>query len=362
MLTDKNKITIRQTYIIFIIITLSPAIRLFPSFGAQLGEKSAWTAPIISVIPLFIILCVLNAFFKNSNNKNLSDAFISAIGKIPGKVVLGFYLIWGVFLYFLYIRYFATRLLMSTYPNVDIRFFILVMLLIVYIAIRGKIETFARFSEIFFLLITLVFIIFFIFLCPSLKVSNLLPLTHYDIGLAIKSTYPVIGVWCYVTLLFFLGEHMKNKQEIKKLRKQCLFFLSLMTTLMMIFVLGSLGYEMTQRMPLPFFNVTKLISVLEMFNRFESILLAIWVAADYILIVVFALIIMHIGKSLFDLSEAKYFSTPVIFLGYVGSLYIASSHIELEQFSNEIGLSANILFFLILPSIILFIGKVRKKV
>ena len=362
MPTEKNKITIRQIFILFILSTFSPAIRLFTQVCSDYGKIAGWTAPIISVIALFIIINVLNAFFKNNNEANLSDIFDIVLGKIAGKTLLVLYLLWTILLYFLYVRYYAERLLSSIFPNTNIRFFIIVMLIMIFISARGKIETFARFSEYSFILFTIIFIAFFVLLMPTMKLSNLLPITYYDAWPALKSSYPVIGIWGYVTFLFFLGDNIKNKNEIKKYSKKAIWYLAIMTTLMMITVVGSLGYLNAERMPLPFFNVTKLISFMESFDRFEAVLLSAWVISDFIVITVFAKVIANIGKKLFNVSEIKYFASPIILLGYAGSLFLATNRYELETFSERVALITNTTMCYIIPIIILIIGKLRKKI
>ena len=362
MLMEKNKITVRQAFIIFIVSTLSAAIRLFPEICSKLGEKAGWISPIISGIGLLLLCLVLNALFKNSAAGNLSDIFNLSLGTIAGKIVLFFYLFWSVILYLTYIRYYAERLLSSIFPNVDIKFFIFTMMIVVYIAARGKIEAFARFSELSFLLFTVVLIMFYALLIPDVKAGNLLPITYYDAVPAVKATYPILGIWGYITFLFFLGDHIINKDQIMKIGKQSIVYLIIMTTLLLVFIVGSLGPAVAERMPLPFFGATKLITIMETLDRLESVLLSIWVISDFIVITLFAILIMKMTKSLFSVSESKYFATPVILLGFFGSLYLTSSRFELELFSNTAGLIINYVFCFIIPVFVLAIGKLRKKI
>lgn len=357
-----DTITVRQTMIIFTVATLSASIRLFPSDVSEFAKKACWISPAIGAIALLLLFPVLSALFKNRNDTNLSDVFELSLGKTAGKLLLAFYLFWSIVLYLLYIRYFGERLLTSIFPNTDMRFFILTMLIMVYIASRGKLETLARYSEFSFLLFTLVFIVFFVLLIPSVKLSNLYPVTQVDIIPAIKGTYPIIGIWGYITLLFFFGDHIVNLDKIKKQSKQCIAYLTIMTTLLIVFVVGSLGYTVAQRMPLPFFSATKLISIIEPLDRLEPVLLSIWVMADFIVITIFAMLIMKITGKLFSVSDTKQFASPVILLGYVGSQYLTSNRFELELFSGTVALSVNVIVCFLVPAIVLGIGKLRKKI
>lgn len=361
MPSQNNKITVRQVIIIFIICTLSPAIRLFPNLCSELGGIAGWVTPALSAPVLVLIFYVFHYFFVNNKYANLSDVFNACLGKAVGKILLGLYLIWFVILLFLYIRYYANRLLGSIFAYSDNRFLILTMMMLVFIPVRGKIETFARFVEFSFLMFTVVFIIFFIFLIPSVKPENLLPITHHDAIPAIKATYPILGIWGYITFGFFLGDNIIDKDKIKKHAGQCVVFISVLTLVMMVFVLGSLGWQVAQRMPLPFFNAVRMIELIESFDRFESILLSIWVVADFIIIIFFAKLVMNVVNKLFDASEPKYFASPVILMGYIGSRYIAQNRFEMETFSTKIALPINILLSIVLPIVVFVIGKLRKK-
>ena len=126
-------------------------------------------------------------------------------------------------------------------------------------------------------------------------------------------------------------------------------------------VVGTVGYSVARRMPIPFFSAVKLISFIESFERFEAVMLAIWVAADFILITFFALVIMNIIKHLFSLSEVKYLATPVVSMGYIGSQYISAARFEREAVSIHFAIYVNLILLYIVPILILFIGKLRKK-
>lgn len=295
MRIQNGKISVRQATILFVLSTLSAAIRLFPSLSAKMGMEASWLAPIISV-PFLLILCaVLQSCFQKKDVGDLTDVFHLALGKIPGLILTIFYLFWILLIYFLYIRYYSERLLSSIFPDTDLRFFILPMMVLVWFAARGKIESFARFCEISALLFTVLFIMFFLLLIPSVKASNLLPITQTDLMPALLSAYPVLGVWGYITMVFFLGDDIVDKEAFRVQSKKGIAYLAVMTTFMMIFVVGSLGSSVSQRMSLPFFNATKLISIISPLDRFEPLLLASWIVSDFIVIVFFARVVISIA-------------------------------------------------------------------
>ena len=159
-----------------------------------------------------------------------------------------------------------------------------------------------------------------------------------------------------------LGDNVKDKEQIKNHRRFFTLFLAIITSLMLIFIIGTLGHMTARRMPLPFFSATKMIVFAESLDRLESILLSIWVVSDFIIITSFAFMIMNSMKDIFKISADKYLSFPVVLAGYFGSLFFTGSRFELEVFSEKIGLLVNIILGFAVPFIVFGIGKLRKKV
>lgn len=361
-MSSNSKITSRQLVIMFLMSTLSAAIRVLPTECSRHGGRAAWLAPLIGMVPMLILFSMLTSMFKKENVTNLGDVIELSVGKIAGKILLVIYLCWCIILYLLYIRYYAERLLSTIFPSTDIRFFLLVMMLLVFIATRGKFEVMARFAELSFLIFTVVVIVFFIMLFPSVKIENLYPVTYYDLFPAAKAAYPALGIWGYITLLLFFGERVTDKNQLIKHGRKTSLFLGVMSMLIIISVAGTLGYKVVQNMPIPFFNAVKAISIMEALNRVESILLSMWVVSDFIVISVFALINMQILKQLFALPDVKYLSSPIALLGYSGGQFFTESRAELTAFSSHIGFTGNLIFCFIIPFIIFVIGKLRRKI
>ena len=220
MVQEKNKITVRQTLIIFGLSTLSSAIRLFPAVCSQKGHSAGWLAPVFGVVALFAAFIILAAIFKNSGVTSLADAFILSIGKTGGRILLALYLFWLLILYFLFIRYYAERLLASIYPNTDLRFFLICMLPVIFIVARKRIDFLARFCELSFLIFLIALLVFFVLLTPTIKIENVLPVTHHDLFPVLDSSIQIIGIWGFITFFFFLGDNIKNKRQLKKHRKK----------------------------------------------------------------------------------------------------------------------------------------------
>ena len=101
---------------------------------------------------------------------------------------------------------------------------------------------------------------------------------------------------------------------------------------------------------------------MESFDRFESVMVSVWVAADFLLITLLIIVITTVIKNLFSLSERKYLATPVAAIGYIGSQYFTVNRFEIETFTSKFFIYVNIILLYIAPILVYIIGKIRKKI
>ncbi len=362
MLASREKISTRQAVILFLTFVYSPAIRLFPVYAARIGERAGWLAPVFVIVPFIFLVYTMQAFFKEEKEENLSDIICKIMGRIPGKILIAFYLLWIMVLLGLYVRHYSERFLTSLLPNTPMVFFTLTILAVVFFVTRGGIVLLARGTEFFFLLFSFIFIILFLLTLTNVELINLLPVTHYDIFPVIKSTYSILGIWAYFTFIFFFGDEINDKENIRIFGIQGSAYILVMGTMLLVQTIGVYGYSIIQRAPLPYFLVIKSVAIMDTIERIESVALAFWVIVDFVIISVFLHIITSIIKSLFSLSQSKTFISPITIFAFIFSFYIAKNLFELENFSNYIGLQLNIFFGFIIPYALYVIGRVRNKI
>lgn len=351
--------------IMYIVACLSPATRLFPAMCARLGGRAGWVGVPLGAAAIAALAGVFALIFKNAETgpRCLSDALTRAFGAVLGRVIIGVYFIWTALLFTLHIRYYAERMLATIFTTADIRFFMLTMLPLVYMAVRGRLEVFARFSEISALLFTIVLLALALCLLPAFDPANILPVTHMDALPALKSSVPPLSTFGYMTLFFFLGEQISNKRDAGGQGRRAALYLGIMLTLVTVICIGTLSPSVAERMPRPFFSSTKLITVLQPLDRFEALLLSEWVISDFIIITAFALILISTSKRLFGVSRTPRLAAPVVFLGFVGGIFIAADRFELEMFSYSVfALATNTALGFGVPILTLITGKLRKTI
>ena len=362
MISGKDKISIRQAMYLFLTIVASPAIRLVPVYAAQTAEEAAWLAPIVAAVILFLIVLVWNKIYKSYKNDSLMNIFSDIAGRFIGKLLTVIYLLWVMLLIPLYVSYFAVRLVGSVYPDTNPSIFIISILILIAYIMRYGLVTLARLNEIVFPMFAVTFAIIFILLTPYLQVIFLAPVTYKSILPVINAGICIAGISSYYTFLFVVGDYINNKESIKKIGIQTTVFLMVNQILLLVLTLGSFGYSVIKRTQFPFLIAVKQISLFNTLEKIESVVVAIWVLSDFVLICFFIIIALKLIKSLFGLSDEKPLVNIFMIVVYFLSVYLSNTVFELERLSSYVIIPGDFILGFIVPVIMFVVGKIRKKV
>lgn len=361
MLSSREKISIRQAIILFLMFVYSVSIRIFPAYSAKAAGRAGWLSPVPAVLPFICLVYIIQALFKNDREASLSDIIYKTLGKFFGTVLLLLNLIWQLIALGIIVRNFAERFLSSLLPSTPPGFFTATMLAVVFFTLRGGIVNISRTAEFLFILITGIFIVLFVLSIPNFEIINLFPVTYYDALPILQASYSNIGMWSIFTFIFFFADKVSNKEQIKRFGLQSTAYLAIMALMLLIQTIGTYGYSVIERVPLAYSFVIKSISVLDTIERIESIAVVSWVIADFITISVTLYIIVNIIKSLFSLSDVKPFISPVTIFAFIFSFYIAQNKFELEKFTNTVSMMINLILGFVSPLIVLIVGRARGK-
>jgi spore germination protein KB len=362
LLASKDKISVRQATILFLVMVYSPAIRVFPAYAATKARYAGWLAPLFALLPFIALVFVMQALFRNSKEANLSDLILRVFGRFFGRIILSFYLVWLIIVSGSYVRFFAERFLSGLLPNTSMSFFTVSILAAALYVARGGIVQLTRAVEFLFMMFSAIFFILFLLTLPNIDLANLWPVTYYDIQPLIEASYPILGLWSYFTVVFFFGDEINDKEKIGRFGFHGSIYLVLTTLMLLIQAIGTYGYTVVKRLAFPYFITIKSISLLDTIERIQSLALSFWVIVDLVIIVVFIYINMSVIKSLFSISDKKHMASPVTIFAFIIAYFVGKDRIEMYSFSDKIGLPLNILLFFVFPIILLLVGKIRKKV
>ena len=362
MLYDSKKISIRQAILILLTLTYTPTIRLIPAYAAQKAKQAAWLSPIVTFILLLLLVQIWQAIYKKYTNDSLMEIYRDIAGPVAGTVILVAYLIWMTVLGALYVRYFAMRLVGAIYANIDISIFIISMLAVVIYTLNFSLPTLARFNEVAFPFLAFVFCLLFIMMIPNFRTDFLTPVTARCILPVIRASVAPTGIVAYFSFLFIFGDRINNKENIGKSGLWMAVFFALMQISIIVSILCTFSYRIAQRTQLPYLTAVKQISLFDIFEKVESIVVSIWVLSDFMIICFFIICSLSILKSFFRLSDTRPLVSIYVVFTYILCMLLANNAFEMEKFSEELALLVNIILGFVIPALMFVIGKIRKKV
>ena len=361
MPTKRNQISVRQLLYIYIIIVLSPLIRLTPSYAATYGKQAAWLSAIVALFPTLVVIYILDCIFKRYKTESMTVIFEDIMSKPLGMLIVFLYFLWSTILVALYMRYDVERLTGSIYPHINYNIFIIFTLAQIAYILRTDLTVIARMSELIMPIIFILFTFLILLLLPMIRHDTILPISYIDTVPIIKASIGSSGIFLYYFLLFFLSDKLSHKDKLKKLSIKTIILLVASTTIMLVAVIGLMGSSVVQRAPIPFLVAVKQISIMNTIQNIESVAVAMWLLADFILITALIIVSLNIAKTLFNLKDIKPLQNIYILLIYILSLGISNSKMELETFSQYIMIPTNHIFGLFIPIVLFATGKIRKK-
>lgn len=361
-MNTENKISVKQSFLLFILMFCAPAVRYFPLYSAQKANQAAWLSPFVALILLFIYVLIWNQYVKKYEKKSFLQIINDILGKFFGTVVGAIYFIWITYFLAYNVRMYAERILSSALPSVDISLLVLSMLVVVCYVLKNGINPLAKMAEIFFYVLTIIFVVYNVLVLPEIKLENMFPITHKDILPIINGCAPIISIFGYSTVLFMFNDKIDHKGEFKKISIKSILIITFISFEVIMLPISVFSPEIVAKMPIPYLNTMMQISLFDTLERLESAIIMFWLLTDFMLIAIFIYSALHMIKITYKLQNIN----PLLAIYVIGifflSIIMASSSHELVTFSENILTPTNILIGYLTPILIYIVGKIRKKI
>jgi spore germination protein (amino acid permease) len=358
----KDKVSMRQLAMIYIITGFSPAIRFLPAFIAQVAKEAGWISPVAALIPIGLTVFFLHSVFGKTKDKSTFEVTSDILGKYASKLILFIHLIWVFFLLGYYVRLHGERLASTLFPNVNMTLFIVIILAITSFILRSGATAIARMGEFITPILLLLYAFISAFLLPNVRADALLPVYFNDTIPIIKASVGTLSLFSYAFIVFMFSSIITNKEKtaIIMIKAGSIYFVMLIVLLIMS--IGLLGSAVTARASNPFLIIVKQISILDTIENIESLVIAMWLLSDAMMIATLALIALNIMKYLFKLSDQRNLINILFVFIYIFSLAIASDRFQMDLFASSIIIYLNTFIGYGTPALLYIVGKARKKI
>ncbi len=337
-------------------LVFSPAVRLFSSFVSGMGDQSSWIAPVFSGVFMLGFVFVLSSLIKD--NRNFYQHLEYSLGLKLSKAVGIVYVIWGILLTSVQMRYYAQRVASTIYTEIGMDVFVIIMVGICIYSLRNGISVVARMNELILPLIAVVAALLLAFLTPDIETKVLVPVTDWK-SLTHVAVFNLAS-FGYLTFVLFFTDELTEREKFKKHALWATLALTLFSVWLFVTVIGTLGPHIIEKLPYPFFAVVKQISLGEFLQHIEAFVITLWILSDFVLITFIGAAVIKLFGGIVRITDTKEFHLPYFVLCTTLVTAMGRTNYEVELLSEKVFIPLNLIFLFIIPFIIFVVGKIKK--
>ncbi|GEM_PF-346302 len=364
MFSENEKISLRQLKRLLIFDLFSVSGLIIPRIAVATAGKDGLITIILAVLYAFIYAWILVSLSKYTGG-NYLDYCRRSLGR-PLTFLIGILYIVKFFASCVFAsRLFGEVINQTLLEDTDPRIIVLLLLIVSAYAASKGFEVRARIAEVLYFIVIIPIFVFLLLGLNKIQLSNLMPLFTESTKDIFIGGYNIFLTFSILELILFSAPLIKFKNIKKGKRLLHYIFRAIVVTgildiLLFVVTLGILGRGETQQKLWSMVTVIQIIKLPGSFiQRQDAIILGFWMLSIFSIISAFFYYISLVGKYIFRISKQNYLLIPFILLMFGASVI----PIETEQFFNYfeyymkyIGMPQSI----ILPAVIVFIGRVKK--
>lgn len=355
-----DRISLRQLLTLTFAALLSPAIRILPGRTARIAGEGGWLAA-LAALPVLLALCWVVYALLQKGNGGLGEAALTTLGPVLGRAVVGFYLVWGLFLLAANARLVALRFLTVSYRNAPLPLFLAALLaLTLWLGVK-PVRVLARAGEVFYLALVIGLGLSLAMGAFQMDPGRILPLWGEDLPKIGAAALPVLGLLGYGIFAAFLGGNVERRPGGRRKTMRWAVGFCLTLTALQAVCLGNFGPGLSVRMNTPFFMMVKGIGIEGTFQRVESVILALWVLSDLALLGLLTRACTKMAGQILPVKREKWVVLTLVLLALGGALRLFPDAFFLNHTMERLALWGNLIAGFGLPALLLLVKKLRRQ-
>lgn len=355
-----EKITLLQALLVYLVAMHTASMRYTTSTTAGIAHQASWLSVPLSMIVYIPLVYMLFRVAKKFEGKSLHDIFCRVFGTFLGKTLCVLFLLWLMMLLALYLRYTSGNLVTTILVGTDEKLLNFMLVVTVGVMLRWGVAVIARMNKLIFVLILLQFAVTLFFLFLHFRADYITPISTLDIAPLIQSIVFPLTILVYITPLFIFNDRIRLD---KKNAGKFVFtsaYITVINVLMMLALLGMVGYQLISKWRLPFFSAVENINIFNSSAGLDSLFMSIWMLAEFITVTFFTYCASRMIKGIFNLDGETPLLSPLLAFTMFFATYFSRDVFEITKFSANIAPYLNLSFGLLVPILLFFTAKIRK--
>lgn len=285
----RTELNDRQLGATAFVLLLSPALRLFPSAGAQSAGKTLWLSALLAFFPAAAYLfLVCRAAALRREGEGMGELLLRAAPGRGGRFALCVLGAWLLVYAGFVLRSGADRFIVTVYPNTPAAFFILTMAAAALAAAFAPLRDAARCARMFLPVVTLVLALVLGAALFGVRKENLLPLEPRGPGGLLVGTLGALDLlaWAIAAGCLLLPEVKKGACSFGALLRPLALGCAVLA-LLGVTIVGSFGAALSGALSWPFFSLVRDLVFFRSVERIEALVVALWIFPDFLIVSLF---------------------------------------------------------------------------
>ena len=355
----KKVITFRQLFYMFLAISITPILTLIPAELAVGNSSSAGISMLLSLVALIPLALLIAVFMQAYPHYNFYEILVELFGRVVAKAIIAIYGIWAFVALTTKVWQYTLNLQSSIMSNTREQVFFVTMIILVLYAFSRGIKTIFRIAE--FVLAPMLVILFLYILSavPNIrwdyiKVANTLSFSE----LCGQAGF-IIAAAGNLFLILIYGDSVKDHSKSGKLIARFLattivLFLALLIIVTVV-SFSIVGNNAASSISAPFYVAMKGISVLNILEHFEAILIIIMFLSDFLGICLYASISMRCIKWVCSIRKMNFLYIPFAVFIYYLALVLCRTQFDVDFLYNTILVKWNIVMQYVIPFVLMIV-------
>lgn len=355
-----TNLTFRQAITWFALYQIGSAYLVLPAIITTVAKQDAWISIPISLALHLLLIPLYNLIARQMRGKSFVEHLRCLFGSLGGTVISTVYIFLFPFLEFIMtLRNLGDFITTSIMPETPYEAIYVIMLIVVFYAVRSGPVVIGRCAEILFFILLFLYIFVRITLLPDTELNNLLPIFEYGFKPIFNSSIYLFAFPFLEAILFlFFVQHIPDPKKWRKSVITSALISSTMYFVMVLQMIAVMSEGVVANLMYPTYFIDRTISIGEFLQRFEIAVAVFWFVTIFFRLSFLLYISAQGLAEAFRLRRSDNLLIPLLLIALAMAHSIWPNISFIMNF-NSIWPYYAMMFGIVFPAVLWLVGKVR---
>lgn len=325
--------------------------------------SDAWVITLAAGVIVCLLIYLIYMVMLKNNFEDLTNILQSTFGKIIGGAFAISFAMYSIFIVSLGMREFVEVIKLYLLRRTPTEFILVTTILTGTYLVRGEIGDLVKFNEISFWIMFVPAFVVLTFTAVNADFTNLLPVLNNKPMDYLSASKYILFCFGGIEIAYLILPYIKNRNNSSRVLKRSIMFVTIFYLLVMILVLAVFSKTQSRVLLWPTITMIQSLEISGTFiENWEGIVMAFWIFFYFTTFVNTYFFSGEIIKNVFKLKDIKLSSLLIMPIIYIVAMYPNNiARLYKMQFNSLLVILIAIFLFVILPILILIMGKNRER-